>query len=70
MKEIRVAICGYGNLGKGVEKALLNPANNDMKLVSIFTRRNPESITTLSGVPAISIDDITKYSNDIDVVIL
>lgn len=70
MKEIRVAICGYGNLGKGVEKALLNPANNDMKLVSIFTRRNPESITTLSGVPAISIDDITKYSNDVDVVIL
>lgn len=70
MREIKVAICGYGNLGRGVEKALLNSANNDMKLVSIFTRRNPETITPLSGVPVISINDISKYSNDIDVVIL
>lgn len=32
---IRVAINGYGNLGRGVEKAVL--AAPDMELVAIFT---------------------------------
>lgn len=70
MREIKVAICGYGNLGRGVEKALLKSENNDMKLVSIFTRRAPETIASISGVPVISINDISKFANDIDVVIL
>ncbi len=36
---IRIGICGYGNLGKGVEAACL--LSEDMELVGIFTRRNP-----------------------------
>lgn len=67
---IKVAICGYGNLGKGVEKALSNPNNQDLKLTAIFTRRNPEEIQSISGVDVISIDKIEKYSDDIDVLIL
>lgn len=67
---IKVAICGYGNLGKGVEKALSNPDNKDLKLTAIFTRRNPEEIQSVSGVDVISIDEIEKYSDKIDVVIL
>lgn len=67
---IKVAICGYGNLGKGVEKALSNPNNIDLKLTAIFTRRNPEEIQSISGVEVISIDKIEKYSDKIDVVIL
>ena len=70
MKKIKVAICGYGNLGKGVEKALLNPANNDMELVAIFTRRNPKEIENISNVEVISTNDIKNYVDKIDVVIL
>lgn len=66
----KVAICGYGNLGRGVEKALSNPANRDMELVAIFTRRNPEDIHPASGVEVIHIDEIDNYADKIDVVIL
>ncbi len=66
----KVAICGYGNLGRGVEKALSNPANRDMELVAIFTRRNPEDIHPASGVGVIHIDEIYNYVGEIDVVIL
>jgi diaminopimelate dehydrogenase len=38
---INVAIVGYGNLGKGVKRAL--ERNRDMKFVALFTRR-PESV--------------------------
>lgn len=67
---VKVAICGYGNLGKGVEKALSNPANRDMELVAIFTRRNPKDIHPTSGVDVIHIDEIYNYTDKIDVVIL
>lgn len=66
----KVAICGYGNLGRGVEKALSNPANRDMELVAIFTRRNPEDIHPASGVDVIHINEIYNYVGEIDVVIL
>ena len=36
---IKVAIVGYGNLGKGVEQAL--SFQDDMTCVGIFTRREP-----------------------------
>ena len=39
---IRIGICGYGNLAKGVELAVRN--NDDMELVAVFTRRDPEKI--------------------------
>lgn len=70
MKKVKVAICGYGNLGKGVEKALLNPGNSDLELFCIFTRRDPETITPISGVKVISIEKIGDYVDVIDVVIL
>lgn len=39
---IRVGICGYGNLGKGVEAALA--VQKDMQLEAVFTRRDPKTI--------------------------
>ena len=39
---IRVGILGYGNLGKGVESAIAQ--NDDMELKAVFTRRNPENV--------------------------
>ena len=40
---IRIGILGYGNLGRGVESAIAH--NEDMELVGVFTRRNPENVT-------------------------
>ena len=39
---MRIGIYGYGNLGRGVEKALAK--NPDAELVGVFTRRNPETV--------------------------
>jgi len=47
MDQIKVAILGYGNLGRGVELALR--ANPDMKLTAFFTRRNPASVKMLNN---------------------
>ena len=41
-KKIQIGICGYGNLGKGAQKAIAK--TRDMELKVIFTRRNPEEI--------------------------
>ncbi len=66
--KIKVAIFGYGNLGKGVEAAVSRA--EDLELTALFTRRNPETITTRTGVPVYSADDILSFKNDIDVLIL
>jgi glyceraldehyde-3-phosphate dehydrogenase/erythrose-4-phosphate dehydrogenase len=49
--KIRVAIAGYGNLGKGIEGELSK--NPDMELVCIFTRRNPKDLKINSNVLAV-----------------
>jgi len=66
--KIRVAIAGYGNLGKGVESQLSK--NPDMELVCIFTRRNPSSLETKSSVPVVQMDDMTNWTDKIDLVFL
>ncbi len=67
-KKIRIAICGYGNLGKGAEKAVAN--NKDMELVAIFTRRNPEEIANQTSTKVVSIDDAIKYVDEVDVLLM
>lgn len=65
---IKVGIAGYGNLGKGVEKAV--NAAPDMELAGVFTRRDPASLQTVSGAPAIALAEAEKYKDDIDVMIV
>ena len=65
---IRVAIYGYGNLGRGVESALLQ--NSDMTAVGVFTRRAPETVKTRTGLPVYHADAIFTMKDKIDVVIL
>ena len=67
-EKIRVAILGYGNLGRGVEAAM--PYNPDMALVGVFTRRPPEKVKTLTDVPVYHVDDLPGMKNAIDVLIL
>lgn len=66
--KIRVAILGYGNLGRGVEAAM--PYNPDMTLVGVFTRRQPENVKTLTDVPVYHADDLLAMQDRIDVLIL
>lgn len=66
--KIRIGIVGYGNIGKGVEEAILK--NSDMELIAVFTRREPSSIQVRSGAPAVSMERIGFYQDKADVLIL
>lgn len=66
--KIRVAIAGYGNLGKGIEGELSK--NPDMELICIFTRRSPETLKIKSNVPVIHENDVEKWKDKIDLVFL
>ena len=65
---IRVAIYGYGNLGRGIECALHQA--EDISIVGVFTRRDPSTLSTLTGVPVYSANDVTSYRDDIDVLVI
>ncbi len=66
---IKIGIVGYGNLAKGAECAIRQ--NDDMTLVAVFTRRNPESLTIRTpDVPIVSMDDILSWQGKIDVLLL
>lgn len=66
---MKVAIYGYGNLGRGVECALAQ--NEDMELVCVFSRRPPETVKILTeGVPVLPAEKAPEMKNEIDVMIL
>lgn len=67
--KIRIAIAGYGNLGRGVESALKR--SPDMELVGVFTRRDPGKLVLQSSeVPVHAMDQISNFVNSVDVLIL
>lgn len=67
--DMRIGILGYGNLGRGIECAIKQ--NDDMELKAVFTRRNPEDVKILTeGVSVYSVDDVVKMKDEIDVLIL
>ena len=68
MSRIRIGIAGYGNLGRGVELAVAQ--NDDMELVGVFTRRDPSTVSTVTGVKAYSMDDALNMADAIDVMII
>ena len=65
---MKIAICGYGNLGRGVECAVT--AAKDMELFAVFTKRDPNSVKVATDVPVYNINDILKYKDDIDVLVI
>ena len=68
-EQIRVAILGYGNLGRGVELALR--ANPDLNLAAFFTRRDPAALKTLTPeVPVYGVDRLLEKKDEIDVLVL
>ena len=64
---MKIAIFGYGNLGRGVEAAM--KYHGDCELVAVFTRRDPSKVST-AGTPVYSADDILEFKDKIDVLIL
>ena len=65
---MKIAIYGYGNLGRGVESAV--KYTQDIELVGVFTRRDPKSVETLTGIPVYHADSVSEFVGKIDVLIL
>ena len=66
---MKIAILGYGNLGKGVEAAIKH--NPDAQLTAIFTRRDPSAVKPLTaGVNVYNVKDILAHKDEIDVLVL
>ncbi len=65
---MKIAIYGYGNLGKGVECAV-NKAP-DAELVGIFTRRDPETVKAHEGTRVYNSSELLKFKDEIDVLII
>ncbi len=66
---MKLAILGYGNLGKGIECAVKQ--NSDAELKYVFTRRDPSSVKILTeGVAVKNVSEIESYKDDIDVLII
>lgn len=66
--KIKIGICGYGNLGRGVEKEIAK--SEDMEFIAIFTRRNPQSLKINSNVQVVSINEMENWKDKIDVLIM
>ena len=65
---MKIGIYGYGNLGRGVEAALRQ--NQDMEIVGVFTRRDPATVKTVTGIPVYSADLAEDFITEIDVMII
>lgn len=65
---IRIGINGYGNLGRGVEKAIAK--NPDMELVAIFSRRGKPGMVSDENHPIYNLNEVSQFKDKIDVMIL
>lgn len=66
---MKIAILGYGNLGRGVEAAIKQ--NPDTELFAVFTRRNPDTVKIQTKTARVlHIDNILDYKTEIDVLII
>ena len=66
---IRIGILGYGNLGRGVECAIRQ--NPDMELKAVFTRRNPSDVKILTETAKVcSVEEAVDWKDALDVMIL
>jgi len=66
--KIRIGLAGYGNLGRGLEKAAA--CNPDLEIAVILTRRDPKSLQTASGAPVAAMADAASWQDKVDVMVL
>ena len=65
-RKIRIGIVGWGNLGRGVEKAAAQ--SRDIAVAAVFTRRDPKGID--SKAKAFPMEALPKLKGKIDVLLL
>ncbi len=66
---MKIAICGYGNLAKGVEAAIAN--SPDATLAAVVTRRDPATVKTqIKNIPVLPYEKLSELQGEIDCVIL
>lgn len=65
----KIAILGYGNLGRGVECAVKQ--SSDMELVAVFTRRDPSTVKIQTpGVPVLNVSEMENWVGRVDLLII
>jgi len=65
----KIAILGYGNLGRGVECAVKQAP--DMELVAVFTRRDPATVKIqTAGVPVLNVSEMEAWKDKVDLLII
>ena len=65
----KIAILGYGNLGRGVECAVKQAP--DMELVAVFTRRDPSTVKIqTAGVPVLNVSEMEAWKDKVDLLII
>lgn len=67
MSKIKIAVLGYGNLGRGVELAARSA--KDIEMTAVFTRRDPSNVKTC-GAPVYKTDEILAHKGKFDVLVL
>ena len=66
---MKIAILGYGNLGRGIEAGIRQ--NADMELAAVFTRRDPANVKLQTeGVPVYHVDQAVRMKDEIDVLVI
>lgn len=68
MNKIRIAIAGYGNVGRGV--ALAASQNTDMELKYVLSRRDPKTVDTNGMAEVIHISEAEKIADQTDALII
>ena len=69
MNKIRAGIVGYGNIGRGTEKAIQQ--SPDFELAAVLTRRLPENlIIDTPSAYKMHVDDASSLKGKVDVMIL
>ena len=65
---MRIGIYGYGNLGRGVERAIAK--NPDMTLSAVFTRRDPAGLKIATeGVSVVAAGEMEQWKDKVDVIL-
>lgn len=66
---MKISILGYGNLARGVESAIRQ--NDDMELKYVFTRRDPSTVSVKTpGVEVKHVDEMLKFKDDTDILVI
>ncbi len=64
---MKIAITGYGNLGKAAAK--IAETEKEISLVGVFSRRNIKTLSAPKGTPLYPFDTVEKFKGEIDVIL-